>query len=121
MKTVLVIAGNNNEYQEYIRTRINHEQTYYYVRDSYMLRGLTNPDGVFIGSWYHRPDIKELLELLYTRMTDSRKQIAIRDIIRSLPAGDRPDITQSIYDNVLNKAASNMAEHIDQELLNSFK
>lgn len=80
MQSIYVTAGTRKEYEEYIRTQSDYKKTYYYLRDKEYLRGVRNPDGIFIGSWKNRSDIKELLEHLLVVMDNPIKQKVIRDI-----------------------------------------
>ena len=68
--TTLIIAGNHRQYDNWIA-----EKRYYggfsfrigdyqYVSSSDRLRGRSDPKGVFIGTWYERSDIREILTML---------------------------------------------------------
>ena len=137
MQTIYVIAGNRNEYQEYSRSdRRDYLKTYYYVRDVDSLRGLRNPDGVFIGSFKNRPDIKELLQYLYNAMDNPIKQKKILDIIQSIqqvdttpskqfyysagmhiPLHNNPSSMYRTFKENMDRKTAAMAHEIDQELL----
>ena len=62
MKYQYIIAGNVNEYQNWLF----HQKTTncQYVGGPDILRGIENPHGVFIGTWYQRKDIHPILERL---------------------------------------------------------
>ena len=64
---MFVIAGNVNEYQNWLfhlKKTTNYRSNYRYVGVPDILRGIENPHGVFIGTWYNRKDIHEILERL---------------------------------------------------------
>lgn len=44
-----------------------------YVSGVDRLRGHSNPSGFFIGTWYERPDIRDILAVLLACCTDSKK------------------------------------------------
>jgi hypothetical protein len=44
------------------------------VTDRETFRGTENPDGIFIGGWRDRLDIKNLLDVMETCMTDPIKK-----------------------------------------------
>lgn len=64
MDYLYIIAGNVNEYQNWLF----HQKTTNcrYVGGPDILRGIENPHGVFIGTWYERKDIQEILVRLLT-------------------------------------------------------
>ena len=41
-----------------------------YVTNVETLKGMTNPNGIFVGRWYLRKDIEEILEALHYCMVD---------------------------------------------------
>lgn len=71
---IYVVAGNHEEAYQYINRKLEERirngepvskvDDYSYVRDVMMLRGISNPKGVFIGSWRERKDIREIVEQL---------------------------------------------------------
>ena len=141
MQTIYVIAGNRNEYQEYSRSdRRDYLKTYYYVRDVDSLRGVRNPDGVFIGSFKNRPDIKELLAYMLVVMDNPNKIKVIRNIYESIQQveytatmtslknqyynlttavwkANNPSSTYDTFKKTLDAKAAAMANELDQELL----
>jgi len=78
---IYVIAGNSNEYHSYIRTKNNSIESYRYVRDEDSIRGIENPDGVLIGSWRKRKDIKVLMVALLVSMKDPKKREALKQLM----------------------------------------
>lgn len=63
MKYQYIIAGNIDQYRNWAADKmsVNHCQ---YVGGPDILRGIENPHGVFIGTWYERKDIQEILARL---------------------------------------------------------
>jgi hypothetical protein len=59
-----VIAGNYNQYKTWLIHNEYEPFVWNYVSDSQMIRGIQNPTGVFIGTWYERPDIQSILTTL---------------------------------------------------------
>jgi hypothetical protein len=66
----LVIAGNHDEYQHYVRKRIAADPTklttrdFAYVYDHEVLRGRSEVHGVFIGSFRNRKDLEEIVFMI---------------------------------------------------------
>ena len=65
MKYQYIIAGNIDQYRNWAADKmsVNHCQ---YVGGPDILRGIENPHGVFIGTWYERKDIYDILLNLLT-------------------------------------------------------
>jgi hypothetical protein len=63
MKYQYIIAGNIDQYRNWAADKmsVNHCQ---YVGGPDILRGIENPHGIFIGTWYERKDIQEILARL---------------------------------------------------------
>lgn len=55
-----IVAGNYNEYQAYVKRKPRIECYYKYVAGPLTLRGLSDIDGFYIGSYESRPDIEEI-------------------------------------------------------------
>lgn len=66
----LVIAGNHDEYQHYVRRRIAADPTklttrdFAYVYGEDVFRGRSEVHGVFIGSFRNRKDLKEIVFMI---------------------------------------------------------
>ena len=60
-----VIAGTREEYKSWLRKRPEalHGE-YAYLADVIMLKGYTDPKGIFIGTWVQRSDIDSILNQL---------------------------------------------------------
>jgi hypothetical protein len=60
-----IIAGNANEYQNWLRKQIvTDTRQYLYVHTPEVIRGIRDPHGKFIGTYKNRPDIKLIVNLL---------------------------------------------------------
>ena len=81
VKPVYVIAGNADQYHDYVKKNYHTGKTYRYVRNKDSIRGVENPDGVFIGSWRERDDINSLMVALLTIMKDENKREAIKQLM----------------------------------------
>jgi hypothetical protein len=89
MKT-LVIAGNAHEAnywiiqdlgKKYPRNTLLAMSDYIIVHSLDQLRGMRNPNGIFIGTWRERKDIFEILNMLLVQMTDPVKHKIIQDLL----------------------------------------
>lgn len=74
MNKTFVIGGNYVQSNEWVKQNItDYAQThgawrslsdYIIVTDATKLRGIREPHGVFIGTWYERSDVREILTIL---------------------------------------------------------
>jgi hypothetical protein len=83
-----VIAGNYNEYLEHAK---NHAVKYpdenrriLFVQDQVTFRGTENPEGILIGTWRKRLDIKPVLHALYVCTKDIQRARKIRILLQSV-------------------------------------
>jgi len=51
-----IIAGNWAEYCDWIKRKILTPSAHVYVSGPNTIRGIRNPHGRFIGTWYNRPN-----------------------------------------------------------------
>lgn len=82
-----VIAGNNNQYLDFAKKKVdfawysgNHSVSlsdFVYVHNPDQLRGLKDPDGYFVGTWYDHDFIREILNNLIICMYETTKRDAI--------------------------------------------
>lgn len=56
-----VISGNYQEYADWVNTNHHDKLEWRYVPDASVLRGFTDPHGIFIGTYYMRTDIRQIL------------------------------------------------------------
>lgn len=110
---VWVVAGNVNEYNNYVREkRLNSDKKYQYVYDAMVLRGYSNPHGVFIGTWKHRDDIIQILDQLIISTVDKTDKLhKIRtDLIRNATPA-------AAHSAQVSRAAQMLSDAIDAEVL----
>lgn len=82
-----MIAGNNNQFLEFAKRKVDFAwysgdtrtslSDYVYVHNPDQLRGLKDPSGYFIGTWYDHDLIREIMNNLIVCMEDTKK----RDIV----------------------------------------
>ena len=60
MKYQYIIAGNVDQYRNWAADKMS-VNNFLYVSGPDMLRGIENPHGIFIGTWYERWDIHDIL------------------------------------------------------------
>ena len=86
-----VIAGGWEEYEKFKNNCLysdrypNHK--FVYVIDAYTFRGQENPDGIFIGTWYNRSDIDDIMIALLAcirKDENSAKDNGLRTAIKFL-------------------------------------
>ena len=90
MSKYLVIAGNRDQFREFIGRKAKqiweegHTSVtlsdFLYVGGPDQLRGYSNPQGFFIGTWKERIDLEDIFMILSTVITDSTKRDNLRDI-----------------------------------------
>ena len=86
----LVIAGNRDQFREFIGRKAKqiweegHTSVtlsdFLYVGGPDQLRGYSNPQGFFVGTWRERNDIEQILNILLVCMSDPTKGKAVIDI-----------------------------------------
>jgi hypothetical protein len=65
-KRIYIVAGTYDQFEHYVQTKLStHDNLsewprYIYVHSAYVLRGLSNPEGFFVGTWRERKDISEI-------------------------------------------------------------
>ena len=81
-----VIAGNKQEYDQFIDKYKLDRPQHRYVFDPMTIRGTCNPEGYFVGTWRLRKDIGEIVETMWLCMkTENPKFNKILNEIRSIP------------------------------------
>ena len=58
------IAGNSNQFYDWMRKTNRSHTDWIYVSGPDTLKGISDPHGVFIGTWYERPDMLEVIQTL---------------------------------------------------------
>jgi len=59
-----VVAGNRHEYNAHINKMGYNPNEYVYVSDPLQLRGRIEIEGFYIGTYYDRPDIAEIQQII---------------------------------------------------------
>ena len=122
---IYVVAGNHEQAYQYINRKLEERirngelvsvskvDDYTYVRDVNTLRGISNPKGVFIGSWKERKDIKDIVQqLMVTQTHVNPTLIKIWKQVRDKPSSAVPQPSQGIL-----RGAEMLAQAIDEEVL----
>ena len=61
---LFIISGNYSQYDWWIKERGLSSKEWIYVYDSNTIRGIRNPGGRLVGTWYERPDAFDILVAL---------------------------------------------------------
>ena len=69
-----IVAGNYEQYQAYVKRKPRIEYYYKYVSGVDTLRGLSEIEGAFIGTYDQRPDIEDIKRMII--IIKSKSQIA---------------------------------------------
>lgn len=88
-----VIAGTFFQYKEYknlhypemlLNRQIENVSDIVYVTTVDTIKGVSNPNGIFIGTWYNRSDIGPILLQLLISSTTTSKQDSIKSAMNIL-------------------------------------
>ena len=74
MKYQYIIAGNYDQYCTWAADKMSVNNCRY-VSSINVLRGIRDPHGVFIGTWYERKDIYDILLILLTASSVENTEI----------------------------------------------
>jgi len=85
-----IVAGNYNEYQAYVKRKTRDQVYYKYVSCVDTLRGLSEIDGYYIGTFYQRPDIEDIKALI--TIIKSKQQINSIEPLKFEWTGDGPGV-----------------------------
>ena len=63
---VMVVAGTVEEFHQYLQEKKSSSTVYVYMDGTYKFNGFSKDDlkGVFIGTWYNRPDIQDIADAI---------------------------------------------------------
>ena len=90
MTKFFVISGNHDQFSEWRRRNgtellLNHQienlSDIVYASSVHVLKGYSNPTGVFIGTWYKRADMLEVLTQLRVATTDIEKMKVLSRVL----------------------------------------
>jgi hypothetical protein len=75
-----IISGTNEQYLNFVKRKVSESwnvgdtdismSNFVYVRSPDQLRGIRDPRGYFIGTWYENPNIVQILNQLVVSMSD---------------------------------------------------
>ena len=74
-----IVAGTSQEYEAWLRRRGLDRRAYRYVTNPGMLRGMTNIQGFFIGTYLNRLDIEEIREQIAVSKLRGPSRAAVFD------------------------------------------
>jgi len=63
-KRHFIVAGNYEQYSQWIKERGLSSSDWVYVFDTNNIRGIRNPTGRLVGTWYEREDAMNILTAL---------------------------------------------------------
>ena len=78
---ILVIAGSYDQATIWMHAKQKRTVTHTVVHNADQLRGMRDPNGIFIGTWRERADIFEILNMLLVNMTEPSKHKIIQDLL----------------------------------------
>lgn len=64
IKRKYIVAGNYEQFRAYIRKKNDINTEYIYVDSPNKLKGLSEIEGYYIGTYYNRPDIQHIKEII---------------------------------------------------------
>lgn len=64
MKKHYIVAGNYEQFAQWIKERGLSSSDWVYVFDTNNIRGIRNPTGRLVGTWYEREDAMDILVAL---------------------------------------------------------
>lgn len=76
-----IIAGNIHQAKQWICD--NRLSSYIIVSSADQFQGTRNPHGIFIGDWYNRTDIEEIISAITSRSDASAWKSKVMDILTS--------------------------------------
>lgn len=117
MAKIFVVAGTTEQarlwIKEHLKKRMDSGETtlshseYVIVDSVYKIRGVSDPHGVFVGSWKLRDDILSIIRDLISRTDDTRQ-------LHKILIGLKKTATNN---QVANLSASYIAQEIDNEIM----
>lgn len=64
MNKYYIVSGTAEQARVWAQKNMSLGMEYVYVYGPEVLRGVSNPKGIFTGTWDKRPDIKEIVKML---------------------------------------------------------
>ncbi|NBP01228.1 MAG: hypothetical protein EBU90_14025 [Proteobacteria bacterium] len=86
-----VLAGNYEQFKEYRKNILGDSKPIErieanrlkYINGAGTIKGITDPEGIAIGSWKDRADIEDILFQLSVAMRDESKKENIKNLIKT--------------------------------------
>jgi len=120
---IFVIAGNLDQYKNYIRDKAG-DNHYVYVSRYESLHGFRDIHGVFIGTWRDRSDIIQILDTLITRTNniDTIKDLYLQvtsHVIKNAAKHmhTNPVVQTNLEQIILDKLADGIQKELNYEIL----
>ena len=115
-KKIYVVCGTHEQYTNYCWKKQHEGSTakYIYVNSVDILRGLSEIEGVYIGTWRYRPDIEEIkqqISIIKFRMNYWRNMTKIEFL--NLPTDERLKLIELHHSQT---RIRNTSDYIKQEL-----
>lgn len=136
MSRIFVIAGNRQQADQWIKNDLEKRKNsgvttlswsdYVVVSDASRVRGVSDPRGVFIGTWRDRVDIKDVVEALLTQSVHVNPTLGkiwgeVKDRVKPTPKL-KPVAGGWINEEMaLQIAADNMAKEIDRLVMEEIR
>jgi len=79
LRTLYIVAGTRKEFDNWVLHSVERypQTNFVFVDFPDILRGLSNPEGLCIGTWRDRTDIYDILHFLFVAAKDFKKAKAI--------------------------------------------
>lgn len=84
-----VIAGTQYQYKDWLSKNGHNPQDYCYVHDVRVFHGTEDPHGLFIGTWYERPDIGMIIDMVRVRQKNFDREKFFEGIKKTVMAKNR--------------------------------
>ena len=137
MSKTFVIAGNRQQADHWIKGNLEKRlqsgittlsmSDYVVVTDANRLRGISNPHGVFVGTWKDRVDIKDIVETLMIQSTVGNPALGkiwreVKDRVKPTPkkvfvGRGITGVWLDEYSDSVKQAADSLSKEIDDEVL----
>jgi hypothetical protein len=92
MKKHYIVAGNYDQYCQWIKERGLSSSDWVYVTNRDTIRGVRNPGGRFIGTWYERKDAFVILTAL-TVASDVRNENLEKALVMWIELRDEKSVS----------------------------
>lgn len=109
-----VIAGTREQYKSFLSKQGSVlPWEYIYVVDTTTLKGISNPKGLFIGTWYDRHDIEHIIQQLLMANTEERSE----GLLKAKSIIDKRKNEKAFTSSEMWKSVSILADEIDTTIV----